>query len=168
MAMGSGRADPMTHAPLLPPTTPELTKLLNPTSSATDYSDEVFTNRIQSKSCKPTPGTDDELQTDYGIAIKCSNPYRVDKRVVIVYGAYDSGTKGAMDYITNATTLRELLTAVGSNNNLWVLVKATVEKRKVVDFQKAAHGTLTFLPQKNWPKEDSFDVAQCPQYESTE
>jgi hypothetical protein len=85
-----------------------------------------------------------------------SNPYLPDKQVIIAYGAHDYGTKGAMDYITNNEMLRDLLREVGSDNNLWVLVETKVEKRKVVHIRKVDCGTLQFLPQEKWPKENSF------------
>jgi hypothetical protein len=69
--------------------------------------------------------------------------------VVIVYGAYDFGTKGAIDYITSNGKLQELLMEVGTNNNLWVIVETKVEKRKVVHIRKADCGTLHFLPHEN-------------------
>jgi hypothetical protein len=60
-----------------------------------------------------------------------------------------------MDYITSNEKLGELLREVGTNNNLWVLVEVSVEKRKVVYTRRVDCGILEFLPEEDWPKDIS-------------
>ena len=72
-----------------------------------------------------TAKIDEETRSgfDYGMIIKCTNPYSRNKKLIILYGAYDWGTLGATRFVLNNNDLKQLKKL---RDNIWVLVEATI------------------------------------------